>query len=66
MAPQERDVGRRLGGVTFGLATPSIATVALIGAIPMTLVVVRMAVFGIETRQRRLEEITAAQLGMSA
>jgi len=45
--------------VVFGIATPSIATVALIGAAPMTVAVVLMALFGVETRQRRLEDITA-------
>jgi putative MFS transporter len=51
--------------VVFGIATPSIATVALIGAIPMTLAVVLVAVYGVETRQRRLEDITAEQLKLS-
>jgi putative MFS transporter len=45
--------------VVFGVAAPSIATVALIGAIPMTLAVILVAVFGVETRKRPLEEITA-------
>ena len=44
--------------VVFGVAAPSIATVALIGAIPMTVAVVLVAVFGVETRKRRLEDIT--------
>jgi putative MFS transporter len=48
--------------VVFGFATPSIATVALIGAIPMALSVVLVAFFGIETRQRRLEDITMETL----
>ena len=43
--------------VVFGIATPSIATVALIGAVPMTVAVLLVAVFGVETRQRRLEDI---------
>jgi putative MFS transporter len=47
--------------VAFGIATPSIATVALIGAIPMALAVLLTAFFGIETRKRRLEEITAEE-----
>jgi putative MFS transporter len=47
--------------VAFGITTPSIATVALIGAIPMTLAVFALAFFGIETRKRRLEEITAEE-----
>ena len=51
--------------VVFGITTPSIATVALIGAIPMTLAVVLVAVYGVETRQRRLEDITAEQLKLS-
>ncbi|MDQ2666982.1 MAG: MFS transporter [Gemmatimonadota bacterium] len=51
--------------VVFGIATPSISTVALIGAIPMTIAVILVAVFGIETRQRRLEDITAQQLKLS-
>jgi putative MFS transporter len=48
--------------VAFGVAAPSIANVALIGAIPMALAVVALAFFGVETRQRRLEEITADEL----
>ncbi len=51
-----------IGLVVLGIATPTIATVALIGAIPMTLAVVLMIVFGVETRQRRLEDITAEEL----
>ena len=51
--------------VVFGIATPSIASVALIGAIPMTLAVVLVAIYGVETRQRRLEDITAEQLKLS-
>ena len=49
--------------VAFGIAAPSIATVALIGAIPMALAVVLVSLRGVETRQRRLEEITAEELG---
>jgi putative MFS transporter len=52
--------------VVFGLATPSIATVALIGAIPITIAVVLVAIYGVETRQRPLEEITAEELSLSA
>jgi MFS transporter, putative metabolite:H+ symporter len=36
--------------------------VALIGALPMALAVLLVALFGVETRQRRLEEITAEEL----
>jgi putative MFS transporter len=48
--------------VAFGFATPSLTTVALIGAIPMTLAVLAVMFFGIETCKRRLEEITAEEL----
>jgi MFS transporter, putative metabolite:H+ symporter len=51
-----------IGLVAFGITTPSIATVALIGAMPMTIAVLLVAVFGVETRQRRLEDITAEEL----
>jgi len=44
--------------VALGIAAPSIATVALTGAIPMTLAVVLLVFFGVETRRRRLEDIT--------
>jgi putative MFS transporter len=52
--------------VVFGIAAPSIATVALMGAIPMTLAVFLVLFFGIETRKRRLEEITADELARAA
>ena len=48
--------------VAFGIAAPSIVNVALVGAIPMALAVVAIAFFGVETRKRRLEEITADEL----
>ncbi|MBM3202321.1 MFS transporter [Candidatus Woesearchaeota archaeon] len=47
--------------VSFGMATPSITTVALIGAIPMTLAVILVALFGVETCKRRLEDIVPDQ-----
>ena len=43
--------------VCFGMAPPSIAVVALIGAVPMALAVLALAWFGVETRHRSLEEI---------
>ena len=52
--------------VTFGIAAPSIATVALIGAIPMVLAVILMLAFGVETRKRRLEEITRDEFARAA
>ena len=51
--------------VAFGIAAPSIATVALIGAIPMALAVLLVSLRGVETRQRPLEEITAEELKLS-
>jgi putative MFS transporter len=51
-----------IAAVVFGAAAPSIATVALIGAIPMTLAVILVLMFGVETRKRRLEDITADEL----
>ena len=48
--------------VSFGITVPSMSTVALIGAIPMTLAVILVAIFGVETCKRRLEEITADEL----
>jgi putative MFS transporter len=52
--------------VVFGIAAPSIATVALIGAIPMSVAVFLVFFFGIETRKRRLEEITADEFARAA
>jgi putative MFS transporter len=54
-----------IGLVAFGITAPSIATVALIGAVPMAIAVLLVALFGVETRQRRLEEITAEELKLS-
>jgi len=61
----------KLGGVVIialvvaGATAPSISTTALIGAIPLTLGAVAMAVYGVETRRRQLEEITAEELSLS-
>jgi uncharacterized membrane protein len=38
------------------------STIALIGAIPMALSVILVAIFGVETCKRRLEEIIADEL----
>ena len=48
--------------VTVAVAPPSIAGTALIGAVPMALAAVAVALFGAETHKRPLEEITAEQL----
>jgi putative MFS transporter len=61
----------KLGGVAIialvaaGAAAPSISATALIGAIPLVLGAVAMGVYGVETRRRRLEEITAEELRLS-
>lgn len=61
----------KLGGVAVialvvaGTAPPSIATTALIGALPLALGALAMVLFGVETRRRRLEEITAEELQLS-
>jgi len=49
--------------VAATVATPTIAATALIGAIPMALAALAVLYFGVETRKRRLEEITAEQFG---
>jgi putative MFS transporter len=48
--------------VAIAIAPPSIAGTALIGAVPLTVAVVAVAAFGIETRERQLEEITDEQV----
>ncbi len=48
--------------VAAAVAPPSIAATALVGAVPMALAVVAVAIFGVETRRRRLEDITAEEL----
>src|SRR5262249_3174909 len=50
-----------IGLVIVGVATPSIVGTTLIGAIPMALAAAAMLAFGVETRKRRLEEITAEE-----
>lgn len=60
----------KLGGlaviavVVTGFTPPSISTTALIGAVPLALGAVAMAVVGVETRRRRLEDITAEELNL--
>jgi putative MFS transporter len=50
--------------VVLAVATPSIRVTALVGAVPMALGALAVAVFGVETRHRRLEEITAEEMGV--
>ena len=52
--------------VVAAVTPPSIAWTALMGAVPMAAAVVAVAVFGVETRGRRLEEITAEELRAEA
>jgi len=47
--------------VTYGIAAPSLAGTTLVGAIPMALAALAILLFGVETRNRRLEEITAEE-----
>lgn len=59
----------KVGGVAIialvvaAVAPPSIVWTALLGAVPMALAVLAVAVYGVETRQRGLEDITAEELG---
>ncbi|MFL5781066.1 MAG: MFS transporter [Thermoleophilaceae bacterium] len=48
--------------VAAAVAPPSIAYTALIGAVPMAIAGLAVAVFGHETARRRLEEISAEEL----
>ncbi len=48
--------------VVVAIAPPSIAMTALIGAVPLILAAIAIGFFGVETRKRQLEEITAEQL----
>lgn len=48
--------------VVLAIAPPSIAATSLIGAVPLVLAAVSVGVFGVETRRRALEDITAEQL----
>ncbi len=43
--------------VAFGVAPPTLAGIAMIGAVPMALALLAMAAFGVETRTKRLEQI---------
>ncbi|HET8656463.1 MAG TPA: MFS transporter [Longimicrobiaceae bacterium] len=49
--------------VALAVAPPSITDTALIGALPLALAALAVALFGPETRKRQLEEITAEQIG---
>jgi putative MFS transporter len=42
--------------------SPSLTVAAVIGAVPIAFAAVAVGRWGVETRRRRLEEITAAEL----
>jgi putative MFS transporter len=50
-----------IGVVALAVTPPTIAGTALMGAIPMALAALAALVFGVETRKRRLEEITVRE-----
>jgi thioredoxin reductase/MFS family permease len=52
--------------VVIGLAPPSLSGAAALGAIPTALAALAVARYGVETRRRRLEEITATELAARA
>ena len=47
--------------VALGVTAPSLAGTTLVGGIPMALAAIAILLFGVETRNRRLEQITAQQ-----
>jgi MFS transporter, putative metabolite:H+ symporter len=70
---RSRGTGLAAGATKFGgvmilaivaaaIAAPSISATALYGAIPLTLAIVAMLVFGVETKKKQLERITAEEL----
>jgi thioredoxin reductase/MFS family permease len=52
--------------VVIGLAPPSLTGAAALGAIPTALAALAVAYYGVETRRRRLEEITETELAAHA
>jgi putative MFS transporter len=51
-----------IAGVVLGLTVPSIRATALVGALPIAVAATAVAVFGVETRRRSLEDITVQEL----
>jgi len=47
--------------VTYGVAAPSLSVTTLVGGIPMALAALTVLLFGVETQNRRLEQITAEE-----
>ena len=64
--------GTKLGGVLIlaavaaAVAAPSISVTALLGAVPLVGAIVLIMFFGVETRKKGLEQITAEELGEPA
>lgn len=64
--------GTKLGGVLIlaavaaAVAAPSISATALLGTVPLVGAIVLIGVFGVETRKKGLEQITAEELGEPA
>jgi len=70
---RSRGTGLAAGATKFGgvmilaivaasIAAPSIRATALFGAIPLTLAIVALIVFGVETKKKQLERITAEEM----
>jgi len=61
--------GTKLGGVLIlaavaaAVAAPSISMTALLGGLPIVAAIVLLVIFGVETRKRTLETITAEEFG---
>jgi MFS transporter, putative metabolite:H+ symporter len=64
--------GTKLGGVLIlaavaaAVAAPSISVTAALGAVPLVLAIVLIVLFGVETRNKALEQITAEELSIAA
>jgi putative MFS transporter len=52
--------------VAFGVATPSLAETTLIGGIPMALAAAAILFLGVETKNRRLEQITVEEFNVAS
>ena len=55
-----------LAAVAAAFAAPSISVTALLGAVPVLASIILMLMFGVETRKKTLESITAEELGGQA
>jgi thioredoxin reductase/MFS family permease len=55
-----------VGVVVVGLAPPSLTGAAVLGAVPTALAALAVGRYGVETRRRRLEEISATELAALA